>query len=100
MTLLGNQGDGSFANLAVDATVERAAVAWGSLFFDYNNDGWLDLYLAVMEGLEGGQRPMCCLRKMGMAALPTWGRPVGLAIQGRVRAWLMLTMTRTAVWTW
>jgi len=53
MTLLSNQGDGTFSNLAEAAGVEQPSVAWGTLFFDYNNDGWLDLYLAVMEGLEG-----------------------------------------------
>ena len=53
MTLLSNQGDGTFSNLAESAGVEQPSVAWGTIFFDYNNDGWLDLYLAVMEGLEG-----------------------------------------------
>ncbi|MCP5096989.1 MAG: CRTAC1 family protein, partial [Chloroflexi bacterium] len=54
MTLLQNQGDG-FENMAVDAGVEFSkSVGWGSVFFDYNNDGWSDLYLAVMDGVSGG----------------------------------------------
>jgi enediyne biosynthesis protein E4 len=54
MTLLQNQGDG-FVNMALDAGVEFGkSVGWGSVFFDYNNDGWSDLYLAIMDGVEGG----------------------------------------------
>ncbi len=49
MTLLQNQGDGTFANAAELAGVDFSqGIAWGSLFFDYDNDGWRDLYLAVM----------------------------------------------------
>ena len=82
MTLLGNQGDGSFANLAVDATVERAAVAWGSLFFDYNNDGWLDLYLAVMEGLEGGSAANVLFEKNGDGSFADLGQASGAGDTG------------------
>jgi hypothetical protein len=53
MTLLRNEGDGTFADIAEASGVMQPSVAWGTLFFDYDNDGWLDLYLAVMEGLEG-----------------------------------------------
>jgi hypothetical protein len=48
MTLYQNQGDGSFKNLAAEAGVELSTrVGWGSIFFDYDHDGWQDLYLAV-----------------------------------------------------
>lgn len=50
MTLLRNQGNGAFVNVASAAGVEAADnVGWGSVALDYDNDGWPDLYLAVME---------------------------------------------------
>ena len=50
MVLLENQGDGSFVDRADYAGVAYrtgSAVGWGTAFFDYDNDGWLDLYLAA-----------------------------------------------------
>jgi len=50
MVLLENLGDGSFSDSADYAGVAYrtgAAVGWGTAFFDYDNDGWLDLYLAA-----------------------------------------------------
>lgn len=59
MTLLQNQGDGTF----VDATKGSAtaigpspAVGWGSAFFDYDNDGWLDLYVTTTQFIEAKTR--------------------------------------------
>jgi enediyne biosynthesis protein E4 len=49
MVLLQNQGDGTFENLTEFAGVDYStdeAVGWGTAFFDFDNDGWLDLYLA------------------------------------------------------
>jgi hypothetical protein len=82
MTLLRNEGDGSFANLADSAGVDHAAVAWGSLFFDYNNDGWLDLYLAVMEGLEGDTAANILYENQGDGAFANLGPDYGAADQG------------------
>ena len=49
MTLLQNRGDGTFVDVAGPAGVARPRdIAWGNVSLDYNNDGWLDLYLAVM----------------------------------------------------
>ncbi|MEM7127893.1 MAG: FG-GAP-like repeat-containing protein [Chloroflexota bacterium] len=50
--LMENQGNGSFVNLAKQAGVvgaPGATVGWGTSFFDYNNDGWLDLYMSTTE---------------------------------------------------
>ena len=50
MVMLENQGDGSFVNITESAGVDYhtgKAVGWGTAFFDYDNDGWLDLYLAA-----------------------------------------------------
>lgn len=49
MPLLQNQGDGTFANVAQQAGVDSPkAIAWAASALDYDNDGWQDLYLAVM----------------------------------------------------
>lgn len=56
MVLLQNQGTGSFINVAAEAGVELdlGAIGWGSLFFDYDHDGWQDLYLAITQHNQAG----------------------------------------------
>ena len=52
--LLRNQGDGTFSNVAADVGVEFAdGISWGTVFLDYDNDGWQDLYVAIMGGKDG-----------------------------------------------
>jgi hypothetical protein len=54
MVLLQNQGDGTFANTTREAGVHYVtgdSVGWGTAFLDFDNDGWLDLYL-VASGLS------------------------------------------------
>lgn len=54
-TLLQNQGDGTFIDVAPAAGVNTPkAIGWGAVFFDYDNDGALDLYLAEMAETDGG----------------------------------------------
>ena len=60
--LLQNQGDGTFIEAAKAAQVgagPRATVGWGTSFFDYDNDGWLDLYMSTTEfrNLDRGTPP-------------------------------------------
>ena len=43
--LFRNNGDGTFTNTAEQAGIADAKGGWGSLFADYNNDGYLDLYI-------------------------------------------------------
>jgi hypothetical protein len=42
-TLLKNRGDGTFEHVSAQAAVEVGRWAWGSKFFDLNNDSWDDL---------------------------------------------------------
>ncbi len=39
-----NDGDGTFTDVAREAGVWDTGWGWGGKFFDYDNDGWLDLY--------------------------------------------------------
>ncbi len=45
-TLLKNRGDGTFDDVTIPAAVEMGRWAWGSLFVDFNNDGWEDIFVA------------------------------------------------------
>lgn len=50
MILLENQGDGTFDNVTREAGVHYVtgdSVGWGTAFLDFDNDGWLDLYLSA-----------------------------------------------------
>jgi cytochrome c peroxidase len=50
MELLQNHGDGTFRETAKVAGVQAAnGIGWGAVFFDYNNDGWRDLYLTIAD---------------------------------------------------
>jgi len=51
--LISNNGDGTFTEMAYQAGVQDSVnssgerlVGWGTGFFDYNNDGWPDLYVS------------------------------------------------------
>ncbi|MBI1926236.1 VCBS repeat-containing protein [Candidatus Poribacteria bacterium] len=43
-SLLENQGDGTFKSVGVEKRVNMAGWAWGSNFFDFDNDGDLDIH--------------------------------------------------------
>jgi len=43
--LFRNNGDGTFTNVAEQAGIADPQGGWGSLFADYDNDGYLDLYI-------------------------------------------------------
>lgn len=41
-----NNGDGTFTDVSTELNVCDTGWAWGAKFLDYDNDGWLDLYVA------------------------------------------------------
>ena len=45
-SLFKNRGDGTFSDVSKPANVTMGRWAWGSNFFDLNNDGWDDLVVA------------------------------------------------------
>lgn len=54
MYLMANNGEGRFSDISHAAGVAiniqaDQAVGWGAAFFDYDNDGWQDLYVASTE---------------------------------------------------
>ena len=44
--LLQNDGDGTFTDATNSANVDNTFFTWGANFFDYDLDGWQDLYMA------------------------------------------------------
>jgi len=52
MKLLENQaaqGSPVFLDVSQQAGVDFSGVGWGAAFFDFDHDGWLDLFLAIMD---------------------------------------------------
>lgn len=41
-----NNGDGTFTDVAKELHVELPVVSFPAWFFDYNNDGWLDIFVS------------------------------------------------------
>jgi len=46
VSLLRNNGDGTFTDVTVEAGLLRFHPTQTAVWFDYNNDGWLDLFIA------------------------------------------------------
>jgi hypothetical protein len=44
-SLFTSRADGTFADRAIESGTVMGRWAWGSLFADFNNDGWRDLYV-------------------------------------------------------
>ncbi len=45
--LLKNNGDNTFTEVATDLGIQVNKVCWGTVFTDYDNDGWVDLHVAT-----------------------------------------------------
>jgi hypothetical protein len=44
--LFKNNGDGTFSDITIIAGVDESRLSFCAAFFDYNNDGWQDIYVA------------------------------------------------------
>ena len=55
--LLKNRGDSTYADISITSTISSATasgVTWGTVFFDYDNDGFQDLYFTNGQVGAGG----------------------------------------------
>lgn len=48
-----NNRDGTFTDVAADLQVDRPLLSFPTWFWDYNNDGLLDLYVSSYDGRKG-----------------------------------------------
>lgn len=44
-----SQGLASYTDVSMGSALNITAVGWGTLFFDYNNDAWIDAYIATQN---------------------------------------------------
>ncbi|MFQ5776647.1 MAG: FG-GAP repeat domain-containing protein, partial [Terriglobia bacterium] len=58
-----NNGDGTFTDAAPDAGVEDIGAGMSVTWGDYNNDGWMDLYVGNMYSTAGTRTTMQSLFK-------------------------------------
>jgi FG-GAP-like repeat/ASPIC and UnbV len=58
LSLLRNNGDGTFTDVTEDAGLLRFHPTGSAVWFDYNNDGWLDLF--VVNESDGGRDTSPC----------------------------------------
>jgi enediyne biosynthesis protein E4 len=58
-----NQGNGQFAAIMEDVGLNQPLWPWGSVWADYDNDGWVDLYLG--SGWVSAQLTDCLMRNQG-----------------------------------
>jgi hypothetical protein len=52
-----NNHDGTFADVARQLGVEKPLVSFATWFFDYDNDGWLDLFVtSFLQSVTQGEK--------------------------------------------
>ncbi|RRA48252.1 CRTAC1 family protein [Acidipila sp. EB88] len=88
-----NEGDGNFNDIAQQAGIAEPTIpflGWGTGFFDYDNDGWLDLFIANGHvypqadaqhwGTTWAQRPLLFHNTQGKLSLVPPVEGTGLAV--------------------
>ncbi|MBM3239867.1 T9SS type A sorting domain-containing protein [Candidatus Poribacteria bacterium] len=78
--LFRQNNDGTFTEVGAKAGVKNFGNSWGSVFFDYNNDGHLDLY--VVNGAVWGAEPNALYRNKGDGAFEEVTRQAGVEAIG------------------
>lgn len=83
-SLLRNNGDGTFTDVTEEAGLLSLHATQTAVWFDYNNDGWLDLY--VGHESTGRERKPCELyRNNGDGTFTEFGAETGLRHFGFVK---------------
>lgn len=82
------QGQPVFVDVALDANAVIdvdgwGEYGWGAQFLDYDNDGWLDLYVAIGKFGGGATRPNVLLRNLGDGTFAEVEAVGGAAVEGR-----------------
>ncbi len=62
MCLYRNEGDGTFTNATKETGLDRAWLPMGCSFGDFDNDGWLDVYLGTGDPMYDSIQPNVALR--------------------------------------
>lgn len=91
MAFLQNQGDGTFVDVSAETGTDLGSefIGWGTVFFDYDNDGWQDLYMAISDLLPSDDPADAFMRNDGagsfehvpprVSGLDRDGRTLGVA---------------------
>jgi hypothetical protein len=85
MSLLRNNGDGTFEDVTEQAGLFREHPTQTATWLDYDNDGWLDLYVGY-ESEAGDERPCELFHNNGDGTFTAVAARVGLANVGYVKA--------------
>ena len=80
-SLLRNNGDFTFTDVTEEAGLLRFAPTQGAVWFDYNNDGWIDLFLGN-ESRGGDNNPCQLFRNNGDGTFTECAAENGLALVG------------------
>jgi hypothetical protein len=84
-SLLRNNGDGTFSDVTQKAGVLSLNPCMTAVWFDYNRDGWLDLFLGN-ESSNGEKNPCQLFRNNRDGTFTNVAKEVGLEVVGMVKA--------------
>ena len=80
-TLYRNNGDGTFTDVTKEAGVEDPQTSFCAAFGDYDNDGYLDLYIA--DGVLGDGAPNVLYHNNGNGAFTNMAAQAGVDHRGK-----------------
>jgi hypothetical protein len=84
LSLLRNSGDGTFSDVTVDAGLLRFAPTQTAAFFDYDGDGWLDLFVGN-ESTTGNEKPCQLFHNNGDLTFTEVAEAAGVSYVGWVK---------------
>ncbi len=76
-----SQGSPTFVDVSIAAGVSIETVGWGTVFVDFDNDGWLDLYLSTDTGDPAKSNRL--YRNLGDGTFEDVSEESGASIVGR-----------------